>query len=54
MLISTFRTLPFFRVIMAGLGYASALHGRLGEGRALLEEAISEDIRTGGLLSWWT
>jgi class 3 adenylate cyclase/tetratricopeptide (TPR) repeat protein len=40
----------FFRVIMAGLGYASALHGRLGEGRALLEEAISEDIRTGGLL----
>ena len=37
------------RVIAAGLGYASALQGRLAEGRALLEEAISEDIRTGGL-----
>jgi tetratricopeptide (TPR) repeat protein len=35
--------------IAAGLGYASALQGRLAEGRALLEEAIREDIRTGGL-----
>jgi tetratricopeptide (TPR) repeat protein len=31
----------------AGLGYAYALQGRLAEGRALLEEAISEAIRTG-------
>jgi predicted ATPase/class 3 adenylate cyclase len=37
------------RTIVAGLGYASALQGRLAEGRALLEEGISEDIRTGGL-----
>ena len=37
------------RPIVAGLGYASALQGRLAEGRALLEEAISEDIRTGAL-----
>jgi tetratricopeptide (TPR) repeat protein len=37
------------RSIMAGLGSASALQGRLVEGRALLEEAISEDIDTGGL-----
>ena len=35
---------------MAGLGYAYALQGRLAEGRALLEEAISESIRTGALL----
>jgi class 3 adenylate cyclase/tetratricopeptide (TPR) repeat protein len=35
------------RLIVAGLGYASALQGRLVEGRALLEEAISESIRTG-------
>ena len=34
-------------MIVAGLGYASALQGRLAEGRALLEEAISEGIRTG-------
>jgi tetratricopeptide (TPR) repeat protein len=33
----------------ASLGYASALEGRLAEGRALLEEGISESIRTGGL-----
>jgi DNA-binding NtrC family response regulator/tetratricopeptide (TPR) repeat protein len=33
----------------AGLGYAYALQGRLTEGRVLLEEAISEGIRTGGL-----
>jgi tetratricopeptide (TPR) repeat protein len=29
------------------LGYAAALQGRLAEGRALLEEAIREDIRRG-------
>src|SRR5207247_2561877 len=33
--------------IVADLGYASALQGRLAEGRVLLEEAISEDIRMG-------
>ena len=37
------------RPIAAGLGYASALQGRLAEGRALLEEGISESIRTGAL-----
>jgi tetratricopeptide (TPR) repeat protein len=37
------------RSIAAGLGYAYTLQGRLTEGRALLEEAISEMIRTGGL-----
>ena len=37
------------RPIAAGLGSASALQGRLAEGRALLEEAISESIRTGAL-----
>jgi tetratricopeptide (TPR) repeat protein len=31
----------------AGLGSAYALQGHLAEGRALLEEAISESIRTG-------
>jgi tetratricopeptide (TPR) repeat protein len=35
--------------IAAGLGSAYALQRRLAEGRALLEEAISEGIRTGGL-----
>jgi tetratricopeptide (TPR) repeat protein len=35
------------RVIAAGLGFASALQGRLAEGRMLLEEAISESIRMG-------
>jgi tetratricopeptide (TPR) repeat protein len=39
----------WLRPMAAGLGYASALQGRRAEGRALLEEAISEDIRTGGL-----
>ncbi|MGH8066841.1 MAG: hypothetical protein ACRERE_16710, partial [Candidatus Entotheonellia bacterium] len=39
----------WLRPIVAGLGYASALQGCLAEGRALLEEAISESIRTGGL-----
>jgi class 3 adenylate cyclase/tetratricopeptide (TPR) repeat protein len=40
----------FFRIIAASLGYAYALQGRLAEGRVLLEEAISEHIRTGGLV----
>ena len=35
--------------IVAGLGYAYALQGRLAEGRALLEEAISESISTGAM-----
>jgi tetratricopeptide (TPR) repeat protein len=35
--------------IVACLGYASALQGRLAEGRALLEEAISDMLRTGAL-----
>jgi class 3 adenylate cyclase/DNA-binding winged helix-turn-helix (wHTH) protein/tetratricopeptide (TPR) repeat protein len=39
----------WLRPIVAGLGYASALQGRLAEGRALLEEAISESISTGAL-----
>ena len=34
-------------MIVASLGYAYALQGRLAEGRALLEEAISESISTG-------
>jgi tetratricopeptide (TPR) repeat protein len=34
---------------MTRLGSAYTLHGRLAEGRALLEEAISESIHTGGL-----
>jgi tetratricopeptide (TPR) repeat protein len=38
----------WLRPIAAGLGYAYALQGRLVEGRMLLEEAISESIRTGG------
>jgi class 3 adenylate cyclase/tetratricopeptide (TPR) repeat protein len=37
------------RLIGAGLGYASALQGCLAEGRTLVEEGISESIRTGGL-----
>jgi tetratricopeptide (TPR) repeat protein len=40
---------PWWRTIAAGLGSAFALQGRLAEGGALLEEAISESIRTGGL-----
>jgi tetratricopeptide (TPR) repeat protein len=45
----------WLRSITAGLGYASALQGHLAEGCALLEEAISESIRTGalGLYSGW-
>src|SRR5439155_15948397 len=42
----------WFRAIAAGLGAASTLQWRLAEGRALLEEAISEGIRTGGLLNY--
>jgi tetratricopeptide (TPR) repeat protein len=39
---------------MAYLGYAYALHGRLAEGRALMEEAISESLRTGtDLAAYW-
>jgi tetratricopeptide (TPR) repeat protein len=41
----------WLRVVAAGLGSASALQGRLEEGCALLEEAISESLRTGGLLN---
>jgi len=36
---------------VGGLGAASALQGRLAEGRALLEEGISEGTRTGALLN---
>jgi tetratricopeptide (TPR) repeat protein len=39
----------WLRMIMACLGQAYARHGRRAEGRALLEEAIGEDIRTGAL-----
>jgi tetratricopeptide (TPR) repeat protein len=39
------------RLTAVALGYASALQGHLAEGRTLLEEAISESIRTGGLVS---
>jgi predicted ATPase len=35
--------------IVAGLGAASGLQGRFPEGRALLEEAIREDVSTGAL-----
>jgi tetratricopeptide (TPR) repeat protein len=38
----------WLRLIAAALGHAYALQGRLVEGRALLEEATGEDIRTGG------
>jgi class 3 adenylate cyclase/tetratricopeptide (TPR) repeat protein len=37
----------WLRRIAPGLGYAYALQGRLAEGRALLEEGLSESIRTG-------
>jgi class 3 adenylate cyclase/tetratricopeptide (TPR) repeat protein len=42
----------WFPMIVASLGYAYALHGRLAEGRALLEEAIREDIRAGSNLAY--
>jgi class 3 adenylate cyclase/tetratricopeptide (TPR) repeat protein len=41
----------WLRVTAAGLGSAYTLQGRLAEGRALLEEAISEGTRTGALLN---
>jgi class 3 adenylate cyclase/tetratricopeptide (TPR) repeat protein len=45
------------RTIVAGLGYAYALRGRLVEGRSLVEEGISVNIRTGArqrplLVAW--
>ena len=43
----------WLRLIAASLGSASALQGRLAEGRALLEEAISESIRTGARNAHW-
>jgi predicted ATPase len=44
----------FLRQIVAGLGAASALQGRLAEGRALLEEEISESLSTGARqLPFW-
>jgi tetratricopeptide (TPR) repeat protein len=39
----------FLRSIMADLGSAYVLQGRLAEGRVLLEEGIGESIRTGSL-----
>src|SRR5712691_10138597 len=41
----------WLRSIAAGLGSAFALQRRLAEGHALLEEAISEGISTGGLVN---
>src|SRR5215471_6826985 len=44
----------WWRGIVAGLGYASALQGRLAEGRTLLEEARGESLRTGARqISLW-
>ena len=43
---------PFCAAIAAGLGSAYALQGRLTEGRALLEEAISESIHAGSPQSY--
>jgi tetratricopeptide (TPR) repeat protein len=37
----------FLRVMVASLGYAAALQGRLAEGRMLLEEAIGDSVRIG-------
>jgi tetratricopeptide (TPR) repeat protein len=42
----------WLRVILEGLGAAYVLQGRLAEGRALLEEGISENIRMGVLLNY--
>jgi tetratricopeptide (TPR) repeat protein len=42
----------FLRLIMANLGSASMLQGRLVEGRALLEEAIREGSRSGERRGW--
>jgi tetratricopeptide (TPR) repeat protein len=45
----------FLQMILACLGSAYALQGRLAEGRVLLEEATSEGIRTGRRISYyWT
>jgi tetratricopeptide (TPR) repeat protein len=49
------QNLNLWRLIAASLGYAFALQGHLKEGHALLEEAVSESLRTGGprgLASW--
>jgi predicted ATPase len=45
----------WLQVIAAGLGYAHALQGHLTEGRALLEEALSESLRAGaqGNRAFW-
>jgi tetratricopeptide (TPR) repeat protein len=42
----------WLRPILAILGYAYALLGRLAEGRALLEEAINVTLRTGALQNY--
>jgi tetratricopeptide (TPR) repeat protein len=42
------------RPLAAGLGYALALQGRLAEGYALLEEAVSESIRTGARRAYYS
>jgi tetratricopeptide (TPR) repeat protein len=42
------------RPLAAGLGYASALQGRLAEGCALLEEAVSESTRTGARRAFYS
>jgi class 3 adenylate cyclase/tetratricopeptide (TPR) repeat protein len=42
----------WLRAIVSGLGYAYALQGRPAEGCALLEESISECIRTGMPLAY--
>jgi tetratricopeptide (TPR) repeat protein len=42
----------WLRPILASLGYAYALQGRLAEGRALLEEAINVTLRTGALQNY--
>src|SRR5215510_8556937 len=39
------------RAAASNLGHASALMGRLAEGRALLEEALREGRRMGGLMA---
>jgi DNA-binding winged helix-turn-helix (wHTH) protein/class 3 adenylate cyclase/tetratricopeptide (TPR) repeat protein len=42
----------WLRAIVSGLGYAYALQGRLAEGCTLLEESISDSIRTGAPLPY--
>jgi tetratricopeptide (TPR) repeat protein len=49
------QNLTLHRVIAASLGYASALQGHIMEGRALLEDAVSASLGTGGprgLVGW--